>query len=310
MPRVLVLGSSGHDLTIRLPRLPAVGETCLGGELLTGPGGKGANAAVAARRAGAAVVFLTAHGDDLFGRATREANAREGLDLSFARVVSGAAGQVALIFVDAAGRNQIGVASGASAHLSPGDIDALPDTLFRPGEVLLACLELPLETVLRGLARGRGAGMTTILNPAPADERVLDASLLGLVDVLTPNEEELRLLTGLPSGTVDQAARGAMRLRERGAHAVVVTLGAAGCLIVAPDVTRHVLAPVVETIDTVGAGDAFNGALAVALGEGRSLVDAVEWACIAGALATTRAGAQSGLPRREEIDRLWAKRAH
>jgi ribokinase len=301
MPRVIVLGSSGHDLTIRLPRLPAVGETCLGGALERGPGGKGANAAVAARKAGAEVVLITAYGDDLFGRATREDNARAGLDLSHARVVASAPGQVALIFVDGEGRNQIGVAPGASARFLPGDIDRLPDDLFRRKDVLLACLELPLETVARGLERAHCAGVTTILNPAPADPSIQGAGLVKHVDVITPNQEELRALTGLPAGTIAEAQRASARLLERGWRTVIATLGDQGCLLSTRDEFHHLPALRVEAVDTVGAGDAFNGALAVALTEGFGLRDAARWANVAAALATTRPGAQSGLPGRPEI---------
>jgi ribokinase len=303
MQRVVVLGSSGRDLTVRLPRLPAVGETCLGGALESGPGGKGANAAVAARLAGAEVVFITAYGDDHFGRLARADNDRMGLDLSHARTFDSTPNQLALIFVDAQGRNQIGVAPGASARLEPADIDALPASLFRPGDVLLACLELSLETIARGLDRAHRAGMTTILNPAPADTGIHDVGVRPHVDILTPNQEELRLLTGLPAGTINEAAHAARSLTDIGWNKLVVTLGDSGCLLVAPEQVQHLPAYEVSAIDTVGAGDAFNGALAAALAEGRTLVESARWANVAAALATTRSGAQAGLPSRAEIDR-------
>lgn len=305
MPRVVVLGSSGYDLTIRLARLPRPGETLLGGQLLTGPGGKGANAAIAARRAGAEVVFLTAFGDDDFGRQIREHDLREGLELGHAKTTPGVPNQVALIFVGEDGQNLIGVAPGASAALTPEDIDALPDSVFDQGGVLLACLEIPIATVARGLRRAKAAGMTTILNPAPADPALLDtagADFLRCVDILTPNEEEARVLAGLPAGTSDATAAA---LRGRGVGALVQTLGGDGCLVVATDGPPVLLWPFrVEVVDTVGAGDAFNGALAVALAEGRSLVEAARWASAAGALAVTKPGAQGGLPHRAEIDEL------
>lgn len=308
MPRVVVLGSSGYDLTIRLPRLPRPGETLIGGELQTGPGGKGANAAVAARRAGAEVVFLTALGDDDFGRRLLAHDRAEGLDLSHAKVVPSTANQVALIFVGDDGRNLIGVAPGASARLEPEDIDRLPDALFRPGDVLLTCLELPLATVARGLARADAAGMTTILNPAPADAGILEPGWLRRVRVLTPNQEEALALTGVDASGLDDALLAARALRDRGARDVVVTLGAGGALALCGDDVRHVPAPAVTAVDTVGAGDAFNGVLAAALAEGRPLVESLSHACAAGALAVTRPGAQGGLPHRREIDRLLAAR--
>ncbi|HWE37000.1 MAG TPA: ribokinase [Isosphaeraceae bacterium] len=308
MPRVVVLGSSGYDLTIRLPRLPRPGETLLGGELLRGPGGKGANQAIAARRAGAEVVFLTAFGDDDFGRLIAGNDRAEGLDLGFARVVGETANQVALIFVGDDGQNAIGVAPGASARLGPEVVDALPEHVFRDGGVFLACLEVPLATVRRGLERARGAGMVTILNPAPADRSVREVDLLRLVDLLTPNQEEAQVLTGLPAGTPDEAARAARALRECGAAGVVLTMGEAGCLVESAEGTALVPAPRVAAVDTVGAGDAFNGALAVALAEGRPLAEAAAFATAAGSWAVTKPGAQGALPTRAEIERLVFER--
>jgi ribokinase len=226
------------------------------------------------------------------------------LDLSYAKVVAGTANQVALIFVGDDGQNAIGVAPGASARLGPEDVDALPDDVFRAGDVFLACLEVPLATVRRGLERARGAGMVTILNPAPADRSILENDLLRLVDLLTPNQEEAQALTGLTAGTPDEAKRAAGVLRESGVTAVVLTLGEAGCLVDATDGTSVVPAPRVEVVDTVGAGDAFNGALAVALAEGRPLPEAAAFATAAGSWAVTKPGAQGALPSRAEIERL------
>ncbi len=305
MPEVVVLGSSGYDLTIRLARLPRPGETLLGGELQTGPGGKGANAAIAARRAGGGVTFLTAFGGDDFGRIARENACKEGLNLAQARIIHESPNQVALIFVGNDGQNLIGVAPGASARLSPEDVDRLPTTVFQKGGAFLACLEVPISTVARGLRRAREAGMTTILNPAPADPSICDVELLSLVDVLTPNQEEAAVLTGLPTANIDQAAAAAQALRDLGNGDVIVTLGELGCLVAGRDGrTSLIPAPEVKAVDTVGAGDAFNGALAVALAEGRILTEAAAWACAAGALAVTRPGAQGALAHREEIQSM------
>lgn len=304
MPRVVVLGSSGFDLTIHLSRLPKPGETLLGGALHRGPGGKGANAAIAARRAGADVVFITAFGDDDFGRQIREHDEREGLDLSFARTVPGEANQVALIFVGADGQNLIGVAPGASAALGEAEILGLPQAVFDRDAVFLASLEIPLPAIAAGLRRAKEAGMTTVLNPAPADRKSLDADMLSRVDVFTPNQEEASLLAAMSAEGLDQAERAGRALLKYGPGAVVMTLGERGCLIVNPADSLHVPGFVVETVDTVGAGDAFNGALAVALAEGRSLPEAARWANAAGALAVTKPGAQGALPMREEVERL------
>jgi ribokinase len=307
MAHVVVLGSSGFDLTIRLSRLPVRGETLLGGELHTGPGGKGANAAIAARRAGAEVTFLTAFGDDDFGRRIQEHDRREGLNLAHARGIPGVANQVALIFVGETGDNLIGVAPGASAHLGPDDVAAIHESAFDQGAVFLACLEVPLQSVKVGLVRAHRAGMTTILNPAPADRALLEAGILDKVDVLTPNQEEARVLAGLPAETPAEAAAAARALMKSGPRNVIVTLGDRGCLVVTAKDERLIPPCRVDVVDTVGAGDAFNGALAVALAEGRSLEQAAAWACAAGALAVTRPGAQGALPRREEIERLWTR---
>lgn len=316
MPRVVVLGSSGYDLTIRLPRLPRPGETLLGGELHTGPGGKGANAAIAARRAGADVTFLTAFGDDDFARQIRENDLREGLDLTFARTVKGQPNQVALIFVGEDGQNLIGVAPGASNALTPEDVDALPDSAFPRGAVLLACLEVPMATVARGLKRAKAAGMTTILNPAPADPALMpdDATIgsrggiLAMVDVLTPNHEEALVLTGLQRSGREPIRTAASLFQRMGAGSVVVTLGDDGAFVLDRDGNESFLPPhKVKVVDTVGAGDAYNGALAVALAEGRPLKEAAQWAAAAGALAVTKPGAQGALPHRADIESLIAQ---
>src|SRR4051794_17894646 len=169
MARIVVLGSSNTDMTVRLERLPVPGETRLGGAFATSPGGKGANQAVAARRAGAEVTFLTAVGDDALGRQALALYRQEGLDVGQARVVSGVASGVALIFVGERGENMIGVAPGANAHLAPECIDDLPENLFAPDALLLASLEVPLASVVRSLRRARSRGMITVVNPAPID---------------------------------------------------------------------------------------------------------------------------------------------
>jgi ribokinase len=309
MARVVVLGSSNTDMTVRLTRLPAPGETRLGGAFATGPGGKGANQAVAARRAGAEVTFLTAVGDDTLGRQALEHYGREGLDVSRVRIVPGVPSGVALIFVGDGGENMIGVAPGANERLVADDIADLPGSLFAPDAIFLASLEVPVDTVLRGLRRARAEGMTTVLNPAPIDPAILDREISGLIDVLTPNQEEALALSELTRRGHDLAGavEAARRLRARGFERVAVTLGPEGCLVATHEGCILVSAPAVAAVDTVGAGDAFNGALAVALAEGRPLIDAAEWACAAGALAVTRPGAQGASPRREEIDRLAAE---
>jgi ribokinase len=293
-------------MTVRVPRLPAPGQTILGSTFATSPGGKGANQAVAACRAGAEVVFVTAVGDDDLGRNALAVYRRERIDVSHVKIVEGSASGVALIFVGDDGENMIGVASGANLRLTPEDIDRLPASLFREGDVLLAGLEIPVETAIRALGRASGSKMLTIVNPAPVPSESVTKGLLSAATVITPNRVEALALAGMDSdGSAEPDWQVcADRLRSVGSAAVVITLGADGCFVRDTADARSFAAPKVETVDTVGAGDAFNGALAVALAEGRALADAVLWAIAAAALAVTRAGAQSALPTREAIDRL------
>ncbi|MFO0891488.1 MAG: ribokinase [Isosphaeraceae bacterium] len=306
MPRVIVFGSSNTDMTVRVPDLPGAGQTVLGGEFAISPGGKGANQAVAARRAGGDVVFIAAVGDDDLGRQALAGYRGEGIVVDHIKIVPETASGVALIFVGRDGENMIAVAPGANHALSPPDIDRLPDTLFRSGDVLLAGLEIPIPTAIRAMRRGKAAGMTVVLNPAPAPSlsQTEVEVLLSVADIATPNRVEALMLAGTGGGGRPDPAGCARRLLALGPRAVLVTLGAEGCLVAEGDSIRTVPAPNVDAIDTVGAGDAFNGALAVALGEGRPLVEAVRWAVAAAALATTRTGAQTALPQRREIEDL------
>jgi ribokinase len=308
MARVVVLGSSNTDLTVRLPRLPEPGQTCLGGSLLRGPGGKGANQAVAAARAGAEVVFITAVGDDAFGTGSLEHYWREQIDTRHARIVAGVASGVALIFVGDDGENMIGVAPGANSSLSPGDVEGLPDDVFTAGGLfLVAGLEVPVATVAAAIRRASKAGMTVVVNPAPAPGFISEFDGFGLIDVITPNRSELGSLTRLKTDDPAHLERAARALYDVGPRSVIVTLSAEGCLVLHQGEIRRIPSHAVRAVDTVGAGDAFNGALAVALAEGRDLRAAAAWANAAAALAVTVPGAQTAIPYREDIDR-WAAR--
>ena len=296
-PRIVVVGSSNTDLVVTLPALPKPGETLLGGDLLTAQGGKGANQAVAAARLGAAVTLVGCVGDDDFGAATLAQYAREGMDTSRMRVVAGAPSGVALIFVGASGENMIAVAAGANLRLTTADIEAAAPVI-QAADVLLLQLETPLATVLSAARLAHAAGVKVILNPAPAQP--LPASLLTLVDVLTPNEREALLVSGLPADAAPAAA--AARLQSLGVKTVVVTLGAAGALVkTVADAAFTVPSFRVPAVDTVAAGDAFNGGLAVALAQGQPLATAVRFANAVAALAVTRPGAQSSLPSAAEV---------
>ncbi len=300
MGRVVVLGASLMDMNMRLDRLPTPGETRLGSSFFTSTGGKGANQAVAARRAGAEVVFLTAFGDDAFGRVMRDRYFDEGIDLRHARLVESEASGVALILVGDDGENLIGVAMGPNARLTPEFIDDLPAEVFDPSGVFLASLEVPIQTVIRGIERAKSAGMVVILNPAPASLLLGSKSVLARVDVLTPNQSEAEILAWEQPGQAVDA------LLALGLNRVVLTRGSEGCLVVEGDQQTAIPAHAVEAIDTVGAGDAFNGALAAALAEGLDLVEAATRANAAGAIAVTKPGAQGALPSRDEIDRMVA----
>ncbi|MCL4193460.1 MAG: ribokinase [Thermoguttaceae bacterium] len=300
--QIIILGSVNTDLVIRGPRLPVPGETVIGGEFYQAHGGKGANQAVAAARAAREeVTFIAAVGDDDFGRQAREQFARERLDCQFLKVVRKTPTGVALIVVDHKGENSITVASGANSFLEPADIDAVPDEVFRSAKVFLTCLESPLDTVLRGLVRAKGFGLLTILNPAPANPEICRGEMLRYVDVITPNEGEAALLTGAGLSDPARPMAAVQKLQELGCGRAVITLGAEGCLVVENDL-MSIPGYEVDAVDTTAAGDAFNGALAVALAEGRSIVDAARWATRAAAIAVTRPGAQPSLPTRAEIE--------
>lgn len=297
--RVLVIGSSNVDYTVRLDRLPQIGETVSGGEFYQSFGGKGANQAVAARRAGADVVLLTKVGADANGERIIAHLLSEGLPGYALQVERRAATGVALITVDADGRNMIAVAPGSNRLIGAEDIRQI-EPIFDDVGVVLLQLEVPIPAVTQALTLARQRHVRTILNPAPAHP-VPDA-VLRLVDVLTPNETEVLRLTGL--GDPAEAARA---LVLKGVGTVIVTLGSKGMMVVTSDRVRSYPAYPVQAVDTTAAGDAFNGALACALSEGMELDWACRFAAAAGALAATKRGAQSSLPMRTEIDALVSR---
>ncbi|MGH7309411.1 MAG: ribokinase [Candidatus Rokuibacteriota bacterium] len=303
MPRVLVVGSANVDFTVQVVRLPRPGETVSGGTLLVNHGGKGANQAVAARRLGAEVRLIACVGDDASGRAIRDALAAEGIGVDGVLRSSAAGTGTALIVVDAEGHNQIAVAPGANRTLGVDQVRARAED-FAWAQVVVCQLESPLATVAEALEAARRRRALTILNPAPPPDAPLP--FLTLVDYLTPNEGEAERLSGAQVRDRAGAAQAAERLRGRGAGIVVATLGADGALAQGPDGQRHVPAFAVTTVDTTAAGDAFNGALAVAVAEGRGLEAALRFANATAALACTRRGAQPSLPSRDEVERLLA----
>lgn len=315
---ILVLGSINTDLILRLPSLPQAGDTVLGGRFSQAAGGKGANQAVAAARAGKqSVVFISAVGDDEYGRQRLSDLRAEGLLTDHIKIVCGVPSGIAMIFVSERGENMIGVAAGANMHLLPEDVERLPDELFARARVFLASLEVPIPTVRRGLERARQAGLMTIVNPAPANQEIACPDFLELVDILTPNVGELAHLAGEEFNCNAQhrptaaespwPARAVSALRVRGLRDCVLTCGAEGCLVFAGQQCSRIHAlPGVQAVDTTAAGDAFNGGLAVALAEGRSLMAAVRFATAAAGLSVTRHAAQPSLPQRGEIDAALA----
>ncbi|RLP92914.1 ribokinase [Micromonospora sp. BL4] len=292
--RVVVVGSANMDLVAMAPGLPRPGETMLGTDFVMVPGGKGANQAVAAARAGASSTFLGAIGSDAFGVTLRARITAAGVDTSHLRVVYGASG-VALVMVNAQGENAIVVTPGANDALTGLTEEEL--TTVRGADVLVAQLEIPVQTVAAAAVAAHAAGTRVVLNAAPA--RDLPPELLAAVDLLVVNEGEAQASTGRgrdePRALLDLVPR------------AVLTLGGEGAWYVDREGTEvHVPAVRVDVVDSTAAGDAFTAALAVGWGEGRELVDAVRWASAAGAACVRRLGASVALPRRAEIDELYA----
>ena len=294
--RIVVIGSVNTDMVVSGPRIPAPGETVTGGTFLRAQGGKGANQAVAAARAGAEVTFVARVGDDELGHDAINGLHEENIDVGHVVRDADHSTGVALIMVDEAGENAISVAPGANARLSVDDVEAARAAI-ESADVLLAQLETPLEAITRAATIASAAGAMVILNPAPA--RLLGESLLALVDVLTPNEGESQFLA-----SEEELRTAAARLRASGVATVVVTLGPRGALAFSENGESAVPSPAVAAIDSTAAGDAFNGYLAVALAEGLDLTAAVHRACAAGALATTVSGARPSVPSRDLVDEL------
>jgi ribokinase len=299
MPRVLVIGSANMDFTVAVPRLPAEGETITGGSFYVSHGGKGANQAVAARRLRAEVRFVGCVGEDAQGDQIADQLHAEGIPAEGLMRTGDAATGVALIMVDEKGRNQIAVASGANLRLLP-ELARQHASLMSWARILLCQLEIPIITVQWALAAAREHGVLTILNPAPAQE--FPDALLSLVDCLTPNAVEAEVLTGIAVEGPETATRAAQRLLARGARRVIVTLGAQGLLFCDGTAALHFPAFPVEAVDTTGAGDAFNGALAAGLAARGEWEEALPLANAAAALACTKRGAQTSFPHRAEVE--------
>jgi ribokinase len=302
-PKIAVVGSLHMDFIVQVKAIPRVGETVLGSSFTRSPGGKGANQAVAAAKLGAAVVLIGRVGADAVGRELIETVQAQGVDATYVWADEGTYTGLALILVDDAGQNIIAVASGADMTCSAADITRAAGAITA-SHVLLTQLEIPLPVVESALEVAYRHGVPVILNPAPAPGHDLADDLLTKVYLLTPNETEAEVLSGIPIRDVRTAERAAERLLDRGVDNVVLTLGRAGALLATRHTTVHIPGVAVHAIDTTGAGDAFCGALAVAIAAGTDLRAAVTYANYAGALTTTKMGAQAALPTREELERF------
>jgi len=298
---VVVVGSLNMDLVVRAPRIPAPGETLLGGEFHTVPGGKGANQAVAAARLGARVSMVGRLGADDFATQLLANLEADGIDHSAVIQDASTTTGVALIVVADDGQNSIVVASGANMQVTPDDVDAAAETIAA-ADVLLLQLEIPLDAVQRAAEIAHEHGVPVVLNPAPA--RDLPADLLSRVDVLIPNESETALLTGLPVDTRAELEAAARTLLDRGISTAILTLGARGAMLATGSEVEIIPTFKVQPVDTTAAGDAFVAGFSVALAEGKPVAEAVRWGNAAGALAATRLGAQTSLPRRAELEQL------
>jgi len=306
MARILVYGSVNMDLVVTTATFPRPGETVAGEAFATVPGGKGANQAVACARLGGAATFAGCLGEDAFGAELLAGLAREGVDTRYLRREPGVASGVALIIVERSGQNSIVVAAGANARNQPADAARLQPAL-RQAEALLCQLEMPLPALAAMMQAARGHGVRVVLDAGPA--RKLPVEIVALADVISPNETETQALTGIAVDGLAAARRAAQALLDQGPGAVVLKLGAQGCLVRTAEQEEHLPALPITPVDTTAAGDAFTAALTVALCEGRDLVSAARFANCAGALAATVFGAQPSMPTRPALEAFARERS-
>jgi ribokinase len=285
-------------MVINSPHLPARGETIIGSSFFMNPGGKGANQAVAAARLGGHVTFICKTGNDIFGKQAAAIFENEGIDISYLIEDHDNPSGVALITVDDEGENTIVVASGSNGSLSRADIEHSKNVIENAAIVLVQ-LEIPIDTVQYVAETAKAKSVRIILNPAPAC--TLPDALLKNISVITPNEKEAEMLTGIHVNGMDSAKEAAMILASKGIETVIITLGPKGALIYDGGKFEHISSAEVKAVDTTAAGDIFNGALAVALTEGMPVNEATKFACRAAAISVTRKGAQSSAPYRKEL---------
>ncbi len=294
--KILVIGSANTDMVIRTRAFPMPGETVLGGDFLMNPGGKGANQAVAAARLGADVTFITKIGKDVFGSYTLAALQHEGINIKHVIKSAEHPSGVALITVNDKSENTIVVAPGSNMQLSFDEID---EKLVRAADIILMQLEIPLHTIEHVVQQARELGKKLVLNPAPA--LGLPAPVLDGLFLITPNQNETTIMTGINPATLPDMKRAGNYLLKRGVQNLVITLGDRGAFLMNEQHTLLIPSPLVSPVDTTAAGDVFNGALVTALAEGETLPEACNFACRAAAISVTRRGAQSSAPYRKEI---------
>ena len=298
-PGITIIGSSNTDMVINADHLPSPGETILGGSFFMNPGGKGANQAVAAARLGGNITFICKTGDDIFGKQSLLLFEKEGINTSYLLSDSKNPSGVALITVDKNGENCIVVASGANAVLLPSDLLQALETISKSSMILMQ-LEIPLVTVTYIAAIAFEKKIPVVLNPAPAC--VIPDKLLRYISILTPNEKEAEMLSGIKINSIETVKEAAVKIKSRGVKTVIITLGSKGALVFHENVFTLIPAISVEARDTTAAGDVFNGALVVALSEGKDIIVATRFACKASSLSVTRMGAQVSSPYHWEVE--------
>ena len=297
MKKIIVVGSANTDMVVKADKLPLPGETVMGGIFFMNAGGKGANQAVAAARLGGKVTFVAKVGNDIFGKQTIKGLEKEGVDTAYVFEDDNAPSGTALITVNNEGENCIVVAPGANAHLSPQDVETV--TTMTEAEIILVQLEIPMETIAFIINKAKANCQKVILNPAPAQP--LDSELLDGLFLITPNETEATLLTGIKVHDKTTAAQAADFLQKKGVQNVVITLGKQGAYLQTSNLKILVDAPSVQPIDTTAAGDTFSGAIAVAIAENMDWEKSIRFACQAASISVTRLGAQASVPYRNEI---------
>lgn len=296
--KIVVIGSTNMDMVVKTDHIPVPGETVLGGAFLMNPGGKGANQAVSIARLGGDVTFITKVGNDIFGKQSMQQFEDEGIDTSGILCDSKTPSGVALITVDQAGENSIVVASGANAHLSTADVDKHLSKIKDP-QIVLMQLEIPMETVRHAAQFASRKNIKVIINPAPYNAEIRE--LFEMIHIITPNSTEAYMLSGVKVVDNKSARKAAENIQRQGVKNVVITLGKQGAVLLTENDFHIIPAVNCKAVDTTAAGDVFNGALTLAIAEGKDLLAAVEFACKAAAISVTRMGAQSSIPNRNEL---------